>query len=1035
MKKILLSLCLLLSTIILFGQGIRVTGRVTDDVGETLPGVTIMVRGTTTGTVTDLDGRYELQVPGPDVILVYSFIGMESMEIPVQGRTVIDVTLGRAVTALDEVVVVGYGTQRRESVVAAISTISSKEVVQSPTANLNAGLAGKMPGLTIMLRDGELGRENVQTLIRGMATTNNSNPLILVDGVEREISTLNMHDIESISILKDASATAVFGVRGANGVILITTKRGEVMKPQISVNTSYALQALTRVAEPLNAVDFMTVRNQVIDQANRSLGQETPLPYPDEIFEHYRVGHLPEYYVDRNFLNEFLHDFVPMSNTNMNIRGGDERTRYFGSLGYMRQGGPFKTERWEEFNYDNEQRLDRFTFRANVNTKVNDRLDLWLNLSGHLQDKNDPTIYGNVDDAITTGSYYYLQMAALIDYNALSFPDLTPEGHVVNFAGGQRTPYGNLNRTGYRITTNNTINSTLGAEYDLGFVTRGLSAKAIVSYDARATHIRGFRRTYQNYNQFLGKDINGNDSVFYLPGDGTDSELRKLLTQSFFTNFDLETSLNYARTFGKHDMTGLLLYKQSQRIINIAVPYNYVGVVGRVTYAYDRKYLGEVNFGWNGSEQFAPGRRFGFFPSLSLGWVLTEEDFLRTSNAISFLKLRGSYGQVGNDQISNLRFIYVDDWVQRGNADFFLGMSNMPGLPPPSYEATLSNPFVTWEVATKSNIGLESRLYRNLSLELDVFYEERSSILITRSKTPMFMTGQMNQPPTNSGVMTNRGFEATMGYQKMTRNDLFFSSRISGAFARNRMEMMNETMLDETYAYQNRIEGFSRGVQFGYDALGYFRDMEEIENWADQSGLGAITLPGDLKYRDVNGDGVIDDRDMIPMQFPNVPELSFSLSSSLSYKGFDFSFLLQSVHNYSFNFFGRTVKDWGVEPLVNYFSIHKYAWTEEKAANGGDIRFPRMHPQGNSNGSNGNVRSNYWTMSLWYLRLRNLELGYTIPKSVSTSVGIENIRVFFNGMNLLTFDNMPFKYMDPEVSNSLNHPIFATFNFGLNVTF
>ncbi len=1034
MKKILLSLCLLLSTIILYGQGIRVTGRVTDDVGETLPGVTVMVRGTSTGTVTDLDGRYELLAPAPDAILVFSFIGMASQEVSLQGRNVVDVVLSRAVTDLDEVVVVGYGTQRRESMVAAISTISSKEIVQSPTSNLSAGLAGRMPGLTIMLKDGELGRENIQTFIRGTATTNNAAPLILVDGVEREISTLNMHDIESISILKDASATAVFGVRGANGVILITSKRGEIMAPRVSVNSSYSLQSVTRMPEPLNAVDFMTVRNQVVEQHNRTTGQTSELPYSEEIFEHYRNGYLPEYYVDRNFFEEFMEDYVPMSNTNMNIRGGNESTRYFGSLGYMRQGGPFKTERWDEYNYDNSQRLDRFTFRANVNTKVNDRLDVWLNLSGHLQDKNDPTIYGNVDAAIRTGSYYYMLLASFIDHNATSYPDLSPEGHVVNLPGAGRTPYGNLNRTGYRITTNNTINSTIGSEYDLGFITEGLSARAIASYDARTTHIRGYRRSYQNYNQFLGTDSNGNDSVYYLPGDGVDAELRKLLTQSFFRNFDLEASLNYNQSFGKHDVTGLFLYKQSQRTVNIQVPFNYVGIVGRATYAYDRKYIGEVNFGYNGSEQFAPGRRFGFFPSLSLGWVLSEEDWLRRSDAVNFLKIRGSYGQVGNDQISNMRFIYLDDWTQ-GMGGYFSTLGGIPGLPNPVYEATSSNPFVSWEVATKTNIGFESRFFRSLTLDIDLFHEERSSILITRSTTPMYMTGQTNQPPTNSGIMTNRGVEAILGYRKMTRNELFINTRLSGSFARNKMVSMNETPRDDTYAYPYTIEGFRRGTVWGYDALGYFESQEEIDAWADQTGLGANVFPGDLKYRDVNGDGVIDVRDMIPMQHPNVPELNFTFSTALSYKGVDFSFLLQSVHNYNFNFSGRTIQDFGGNWPKNYFSIHKYAWTEEKAATGGDIRFPRMHPDGESNGSNGSIPSNYWNISMNYLRLRNVELGYTLPERYTSSLRIESVRVFFNGMNLFVIDNMPFKYLDPEVSHSLSHPIYATYNFGINVSF
>lgn len=1042
MKKTVFLFFLFLISIGGMAQELTVTGKVIDEAREPVVGATVVVKGTTIGTVTNYNGEYSLKVGSPNVTLVFSFVGMKTNEIALGRKTTLNVTLETETTGLDEVVVVGYGTQRKESVVASIATIGADDIVRSPTANLTSGLAGKMPGLTIMIKDGELGKENIQTFIRGQATVNSSAPLILVDGVEREITTLDPYDVESVSILKDASATAVFGVRGANGVILVTTKKGVAGKTEITANANYSLQTPTRLPKPMNGYDYMTTRNGVIDQHNKITGQETPLPYSQEILDYYKNGYdptvhpswYPEYYVDRNFFEELMHDYVPMYKGNVNIRGGNQKTKYFASVGYMNQGGPFKTERWDEYNYDNEQKVDRFTYRANIDMQITNSLKGWLNLSGYLQDKNDPIVYGNVDDAASTGSYYYLLLAGFTDIPSISFPDLNANGDVVSVAGSERTPYGSLNRTGYRVTTNNTINSTIGLEQKLDFITKGLSAKAIVSYDAKADHVRGFRRSYQSYYAQLYNDENGETQLEYIPGSGSDGELKKVLTQSFSTNFDMEASLNYARTFGVHDVSGLLLYKQNQSIINVAVPYNYVGIVGRATYAYDQKYLAEFNFGMNGSEQFAKGKRFGFFPSVSLGWVLSEEAFMESVGALNFLKIRGSFGQVGNDKISNSRFIYVDDWTQ-GNGGYFTGLNSLPGLPAPVYQNSMPNEFVTWEVANKYNLGFESRFLKDFELDVDLFYEERNDILITTSAIPKFMYGQMSLPPANDGKMTNKGFETTLGYSKSLNKDLFVGARYSISFARNTMEKMNETPLDDTFAYPYRVEGFRRGTLWGYDCLGYFESQAEINGWADQTGLGAQVLPGDLKYRDVNGDGVIDTKDYIPMNSPNVPELNMALTLSLQYKGFDFSALIQGVSNYSYNFSGRGIFDWEGNTyggIKNYFDHHRYAWTEERFAAGEKISYPRMHPDGVSVNRQ---PSDYWIIDMWYARLKNIELGYTLPKKITSSVGLENVRFYFNGMNLLTIDNMPEPILDPEVSNSLSHPIYATYNFGLNITF
>ena len=1032
-KKVMVwQMMLLFGTLLLLSQQVfsQVKGKVSDANGVPIPGVTILEKGTTNGVITDTGGLYQININnGQNSVLVFSFVGMTSQEVPVTGKTIIDVVLKEETQALDEVVVVGYGTQKKESMVASIATISNAEIVQSPTSNLSVGLAGKMPGLTIMFKDGELGRENIQTFIRGQATLNTTSPLVLVDGVEREINTLDPYDVESISILKDASATAVFGVRGANGVILVTTKKGIVGKPQITANANYSLQKPTRLPEPMNAIDYMTTRNEVVKLDNPNVAA----PYPDQIFEYYRTGYLPEYYVDRNWYKEFMHEYVPMTKANVNMQGGNDRTKYFTSVGFMSQGGPFKTERWPVYNYDNTERLNRFTYRANVDMQITKSLKGWMNLSGYLQDKNDPIVYGGIADAATTASYYYLLLAQFTDIPSISFTDLTPSGEIVTNTP-DRVPYGALNRTGYRITTNNQINSTVGLEQKLDFITKGLSARAIASYDSRATHIRGYRRSYQTYVAQLVKTAAGKDSVNYIAGPGSDSELSQQLTQSLQTSFDLEASLNYSNSFGKNAVTGLLLYKQNQAIINNQVPYNYVGLVGRATYNYDSRYLAEVNFGMNGSEQFASGRRFGFFPSLSLGWVLTEEEFMKSANAIQFLKIRGSFGQVGNDQISSRRFIYVDDWTQ-GAGGFFDGTAAIPGLPNAVYQNTMPNEFVTWEVSNKANFGFESSFLGGFEWDFDLFYEKRSSILISQLPVPRYMFGQLNLPPSNDGVMTNRGFETSFSYKKKLGKDLFVMSRLSASFARNRIEEYNETPFDSTFAYPYRTEGFPRNTIWGFKSLGYFNDQAEINSWASQTGLGASVLPGDLKYADLNGDMIINEKDVMPMKHPTVPEVNLALNLNVTYKGFDLSVLLQGVTNYTYNFSGRAIYDWdgnAAGGIKNYFNIHKYAWTPEKVASGGDIRYPRMHVDGISVSKQA---SDYWLIDLWYLRVKNLEFGYTLPKKATNALGLENARFYFNGLNLWTFDNMPFKYLDPEVSNSLSHPISINYNVGLNITF
>jgi TonB-linked SusC/RagA family outer membrane protein len=660
-----------------------------------------------------------------------------------------------------------------------------------------------------------------------------------------------------------------------------------------------------------------------------------------------------------------------------------------------------------------------------------------VNLSGYLQDKNDPILFSQDAASAGTESYYRLLLANFSDKPSIIGADNTPTGGDLS---GSQGPYGMLNRSGFRITTTNSINSTIGFEQNLSFLTKGLSARAVVSYDPMATHIRGYRRTWATYNAILGKSPAGKDTVTYVFGGGNaETGLMSTLTQSLQLSYDLQASLNYNNTFGKHAVTGMLLFNQNQRIINVQVPYNYVGIVGRLTYDCANRYLAEVNFGYNGSEQFAPGKRFGFFPSFSAGWVVSEENFLKSSNAIQFMKIRGSFGKVGNDQISGSRFVYLDDWTQ-GTGGYFNGVRAIAGLPTFVYQNSIPNPDVSWEVANKYNFGFESKFLKGFGLDFDLFYEKRSSILLTRSVVPAYMLGQLSLPPTNTGVMENKGFEATLSYQKQVNQDLFLKTTFSTSFAKNNVIKANEVANDSTFTYRNRIEGYSLGTVWGYHNLGYFKDQADIDASPSQTGLGSVVMPGDLKYADLNHDGKIDVKEQMPMKYPLVPQLNLAFTFTAQYKGFDMSVLLQGVTNYNYDFSGRQIWDYsGNEAnvinnilLKNYYTPNLYAWTPEKAANGGDIRYPRLHTDGNSCSKQ---ISDYWEINLWYMRVKNVELGYTLPKKLSSKIGMSDLRIYFNALNMFTFSNMPFKILDPEVTFSGSHPISKNFNLGVNISF
>ncbi|NJX14447.1 SusC/RagA family TonB-linked outer membrane protein [Tamlana crocina] len=1008
-------LMLLLSTVwcgSIYGQELlEVKGVILDEKSNLpLPGATVMVKGTTKGTVTDFDGNYNLKAAA-DAVLRVSYIGYQSVEEAVGGRVEIDFKLQEDSEQLSEVVVVGFGEQKKATVTGAISSISTQELKQSPAANLAVTLAGRLPGLTSIQTSGEPGRDVTQLFIRGQGTINARSPIILVDGVERDLTYMDPNEVESVTILKDASSTAIFGVRGANGVILVTTKRGSSEIPEVNLSVESGVQSFTRVAKPVNAFEFATLRN--LAQNNDGLGDA----YSAEALEAYRTHSDPERYPDTDWAGLLMEDFAQQQRVNLNISGAGKAVKYYVNAGYLNQGGLFRTEK--NLDYDPSFKLDRYNFRSNIDMQVNPGLKAFLNLAGYVEKQNSPFSVSTASTGQGGTSPSVNILAGILDIPSNVPGPTSPSGAVVTTPELPNPAYGLLNRTGYRQQTRNNITSTFGIEQKLDFITKGLSAKAVMSFDTRATNNLNANKNYVREVQVIEQTTTGKDTIYYRNfSDDVETPLNITGSRSFQSFSNFQAYLNYKRSFKKHDVSALVLYQHQKRIINEQLPYNLIGVSSRFTYGYNGKYFFEFNAGYNGSEQFAPGRRFGFFPAVSAGWLISKEKFWNVKG-IDRLKIRGSYGEVGNDRIGNDRFLYLDDIsVNGGGYSSSLNEGRRIAI------NQLKNGELQWEVAKKVNIGFEMGFLNAFDLIVDVFTENRDNILRNRGTIPI-LNGLPNGtlPPVNIGVVENKGFEVELNYKKAFSPDFFVRGRAFVGYATNKQKFADEPLLPEDYAYRYRQTGYRIGQNFGYVVEKYFETQEEIDNSPEQIVGGHESRPGDFKYKDLNGDGVVDQRDIAPIGASTVPETSFGLGLSTTYKNFDLSVLVQGVANVDKFYRGRGTYASGQN---NFFSQHLSSWTPERAANGEHIGFPRLSTEP----SPSEKENSFFIRDASYVRLKNLEIGYRVPLK-----GVANMRLYVNGLNLITWDKLPNKNYDPEAANGLTYPLIKVYSLGVNVKF
>lgn len=983
----------------------RITGVVRDQNNDPLIGVTIRIKARPNiGTATDINGKYLLDVY-PDEVLEFSYVGYKSQDVSVAGQEIVDVVMLQNDAILDAVEVVGYGVQKKISVIGSQQTIATKEL-KVPVANLTQGLAGRVSGLVSVQRTSEPGFDDANIYIRGISTltASMSAPLTLVDGVPRSFSNVDPEDIESFSILKDASATAVYGVRGANGVIIINTKSGLKGRPKFSVRYTEGLTKPTKITDFADGATYMEMSNEA------SLTRGGGKLYSQEIIDKTRRGEDPYLYPDVDWMKQILRNFSRNRSANVNVQGGSDKAVYYIGLAYYDENGMYKDTKLADYNSNTFYR--RYNVTSNLTLNPFRTTEIKLGIQGYLANANYP--------ASSQASIFQSAYFTPPTYIAPLYPD----GKLGAFSGGDINPVAQLGATGYANQWRSQVYSNLRITQQ---IYKGLSVSGMFSFDTYNYTSNRFTKTPNTYHA-TGRDANGN-LLYEQTRQGTENLAYGLSAKGNRAIY-LEAAVNYRNTFGRHTVSGMMLFNQSDEIntkasnVEEALPYRFRGLAGRFTYSFDDRYFGEFNFGYNGSENFAPNHRYGFFPSVGLGWVITNEPFFKGGGAtevIQYLKLRGTWGRVGNSNISGRRFAYLATVKDNKDTSYQFG-KNMDQ----TYGTTAIDEYavdVTWEIADKANIGLDMRLLNNkFNLQFDAFKESRKGIYLRRTSIPSYF-GMINNPYGNIGKVENKGIEMSVSYANSWRD---WSLSVMGNYSFNRNKVLED---DSTVAYPwQKTIGNKVDQRFGLIALGLFESPEEIAAAPVQVG---DTRPGDIRYKDINGDGKIDEYDKVPIGWGSVPEIIYGFGFSVGWKSLSLSAMFQGAAHVDAMLSGE-----GVLPFTqgssrgNLLSNITDRWTEANPRQ--DVFYPRL--------SIGNMNMNYETSTWWlkntsYLRLKNIELSYTLPDRWMKRIHINNARIFIQGVNLLTFSK--FKLWDVELGDGrgAKYPNIGSVSLGINFNF
>ncbi len=987
-----------------------ITGQVLDETNLGIPGAYVVVKNETRGSITDVDGKFTLDVNPKDILLV-TFLGYQDQEIVVGDQTSLVIKMTPSADMLDEVTFVAYGAQRKASVIGSISTIKA-DALASPAGQLSTGLAGKLAGIVSMQRTGEPGAGS-DFWIRGVNTFGaNSKPLILVDGIERDMDLVDTEDIASFSILKDATATALYGVRGANGIVLITTKRGQESKPQVNFKAEYGLTQPVKLPKLANTEQWIDYYNELYVDAG-----STPV-IDDYQREMYLSGADPDLYPSVDWVKTIFKNMANTERVNVNVTGGTKGVRYYVGASYYMEDGIFNVVKDKDYSqYDNQIRYDKFNFRSNVDIDITKSTIMAISLSTQYYTKTTP-------GEGLANIYAYTMYATPI-----ATPTVFSDGTLANPENGYN-PYRMLNSSGYKRATNIVAQSLISLTQDFSdIITQGLKANVKYSWDADNGNVLT-RLLNPTFYYTTGRDDDGN--LIYQPWNEGTNYMSLLRSNSSWTTTNLEASLTYEREFNyDHNVSGLLLFSTRSKYNNVpttfeqSFAYKNMGLAGRATYSYKDRYFGEFNFGYNGSENFAPGKRFGFFPSIAVGYMISNEPFWDPiKETVNLLKFKVSYGKIGNDQIGGSRRFAYNSTVNTSASGFTFGSTPIAigGIT----TGEVGNSSVQWEEAKKFNAGVEMTLFSDLSFQIDYFSDHRSGIFIERQSTPPIV-GLNKQQWVNLGEMENKGVDMSLQYEH-TFGDLYVSAR--GNYTFNRNKKLYDDLPDQIWSYQN-LAGFAYNQQFGLIAEGLFVDQDDIDNWPKQD-FGDVR-PGDIKYRDVNGDGVVNSFDKVAIGYTTIPEINYGFGVSLGYKGVDFSMFFQGVAHVTRiiggqNLFGASSQIHKLGQIYEDVALNR--WTLENQ--NPNAPYPRLSL---NKVLNNQQASTYWQKDMSFMRLKNMEIGYTIPKKLTKKAGLSTVRFYVQGLNLLTFSE--FKLWDPELDSSYGnvYPTMRTYTFGVNLNF
>ncbi len=997
----------------LFAQSKQVSGLITGQDGDPIIGASIVVKGTYTGTVTDFDGKYTIGVEEENAFLVYSFLGMKTIERPVAGKTIINVTMENETIGMDEVVVVGYGVQKKADLTGSVSTVKGEDLKRAQAPNIMNAMAGKMTGVLAVQSSGQPGKDSPKFFIRGQSTTGNSDALTIVDGIERSFSSLDPNDIENITILKDAAATAVYGARAANGVVLVTTKRGKVGKVSFNYSGNFSLQTPTKRPELFNSYEYAKYYREA--EINQNGGVvPADLRFTEDDIEKYKLGTDP-HYPNTNWYDQVFDDYAPMQTHNLSVSGGTAKTKYYFSFGALNQKGLSKS-----LSYD------RYSIRSNIDTEITDNLSVSLNLYGEMRKTEQPPsgLSGAFADVLR------------------AHPTVEPyvgEGYAqageLGYNGFGGSPIGMVDQAGYNTLDNDRFESSLTVNYKIPGV-EGLSVKGLASFDKTFVKDRTFKTPYDVYFYDQSTD------AWAIKANDKDTKISLSDERKEWFDKVYQFHVNYDRTFGDHKVGGVFVFEREEKnssklkgartgFISSAVDQLFAGNVDlvendgsygenvregyvmRVNYGYKGKYLFQLNGRYDGSYIFERENRWGFFPAASVGWRVSEESFMDDLEFLDNLKLRASYGQIGNDRVGAFQYL---DLMSIQKSQYYL----INGIPQNLIiDGVVANPNITWETATNYDLGVDFSLWNGLfSGELGGFYKRTEDILVARSKSiPTTFGGKL--PKENMGIVDLKGAEVLLNFHKQI-GEVDFS--LSGNATYSKSEVIN---IDEAADVPDAIkqEGRPFGQKYGYKSSGLFKTQEQIDTWTiDQDGQGNASLrPGDIIYQDFNEDGVINGDDRQHIGKSSFPTLVYGLNLSAKYRAFDIKLDFQGA--------GGHEKTIVIDAFLNDRNTPDILADSFREGNE-NAKFPRMEIGLNPNNTQ---TSDFWIYDASYFRLKNLQIGYNLPKTLLNKFKINSARVSLSGTNLLTFSAIDF--MDPEANSIISYPQMKTYTLGVNVSF